>query len=184
MHQDRKRANWLSFPVRPLRTRHEHAVASGRSIWGLAVVLARYSLSVSAAIEPGARHRIDLGRRHVHEAEATKQKIAVWALFKVWDTACSWRVTKYLFGCALLAADHHDGLIVILPVRQRAGPLRLWAAAWRRSHDGGCPDSAAIACQVQPAARRWARYSLMPSKPRRDARGGRRARRVNPHPIS
>ncbi len=32
-------------------------------------------------------------RRHVHEAVATVQKIAVSAVFKIGDAACSWRAT-------------------------------------------------------------------------------------------
>jgi hypothetical protein len=36
-------------------------------------------------------------------------------------------------------------------------PMRPQAAACRRIQDGGCPDSAAIACQVRPRARRWLR---------------------------
>ena len=35
-----------------------------------------------------------------------------------------------------------------------AVPAPVFRAPWRRSHDSGCPDSAAMARHVQPAARR------------------------------
>jgi len=53
---------------------------------------------------------------------------------------------------------HHDGRS--RPAAQflwRAAAMRPDAAACRRIHDGGWPDSAAMSCQVHPAARRSAR---------------------------